>query len=72
MKQGESVAEKEETTAIDNKPLFWTIYGIYCMIPVTIYAWYLWKRAREVFIEKCIRQSSALLPIDIINIAISI
>lgn len=36
---------------IENKPLFWTIYGIYCMIPISIYAFYLWKRAREVLSE---------------------
>lgn len=46
--QGVNISDKEELPTIENKPLFWTIYGIYCMIPISIYAWYLWKRSREV------------------------
>lgn len=35
--------------SINNKPFWWTVYVIYCMIPVVIYAWYLWRRTLEVF-----------------------
>lgn len=48
IEQGESMNKKKEMATIQNKPLFWSIYGIYCAIPVVIYALYLWKRAREV------------------------
>lgn len=42
------MSKKKDLPTIENKPLFWSIYGVYCAIPVVIYAWYLWKRAREV------------------------
>lgn len=33
------------------KPGYYLTYFIYCMIPVTIYVWYLWRRRNEDKIE---------------------
>lgn len=34
--------------SINHKPGWWALYIVYCMIPVVIYCWYLWKRTKEV------------------------
>lgn len=34
--------------SINNKPGWWAVYIVYCMIPVVIYCWYLWQRTKEV------------------------
>lgn len=33
---------------VEQKPGWWTIYIIYCLTPVLIYIWYLYKRCKEV------------------------
>lgn len=34
--------------SMNYKPGWWAVYFIYCAIPVSIYIWYLVRRAREV------------------------
>ncbi|XP_043493413.1 calnexin-like isoform X1 [Polistes fuscatus] len=47
------IAEESETfwgrmmRSMNYKPGWWALYFCYCMVPITIYVWYLIKRSRE-------------------------
>jgi hypothetical protein len=44
------------------KPGWYLTYFIYCMIPVSIYVWYLLKRRKEDLIEEVVPQSPRHAP----------
>lgn len=45
--------EPKKMRTLENKPFWWTVYTIYCMIPVSIYVWFLWRKTKEVTTTLC-------------------